>query len=117
RQESKRPQTAYRDRHHWLDGRAAVHPADVQDRDGAPLIIEAIHDLVPWLRHLFADSAYAGDKLLKTLAKFGKWSIEIVRRMADTIGFEVLPLRRPPERAPRRRCHPVRPILRGGLRH
>ena len=47
---------------------AAVHPADVQDRDGAPLVIEAIHDLFPWLRHLFADSAYSGDKLLKALA-------------------------------------------------
>lgn len=72
---------------------AAVHPADVQDRDGAPLVVEAIHDLFPWLRHLFADSAYAGDKLLKALAKFGKWSIEIVRRMVDTVGFEVLPRR------------------------
>ena len=70
---------------------AAVHPADVQDRDGAPLVVKAIHNLFPWLRHLFADSAYAGDKLIKALAKFGNWSIEIVRRMADTIGFEVLP--------------------------
>ena len=74
---------------------AAIHPAPgfVQDRDGAPLVIEAIHDLFPWLRHLFADSAYSGDKLLKALVKFGEWSIEIVRRMADTVGFEVLPRR------------------------
>jgi hypothetical protein len=36
-----------------------VHPADVKDRDGAPLVIAAIHDLLPGLRHLFADSAYA----------------------------------------------------------
>ena len=72
---------------------AAIHPADVQDRDGAPLVIEAIHDLFPWLRHLFADSAYSGDKLLKALAKFGEWSIEIIKRMADTAGFEVLPRR------------------------
>src|SRR6201997_2693025 len=70
-----------------------VHPADMQDRDGAPLVIAAIHDLFPWLRHLFADSAYAGDKLLNTLSKLGNWTIEIVRRMADTIGFEVLPRR------------------------
>jgi transposase len=27
------------------------------------------------------------------LTKFGNWTIEIVRRMADTIGFEVLPRR------------------------
>jgi hypothetical protein len=31
--------------------------------------------------------------LLKALAKFGNWSIEIARRMADTTGFEVLPRR------------------------
>src|ERR1700730_8655463 len=72
---------------------AEVHPADMQDRDGAPLVIAAIHDLFPWLRHLFSDSAYAGDKLLNMLTKFGNWTIEIVRRMADTIGFEVLPRR------------------------
>jgi len=36
---------------------AEVHPADRQDRDGAPLVIAAIHDLFPWLRHLFAASA------------------------------------------------------------
>ena len=29
---------------------------DVQDRDGAGLVIAAIHNLFPWLRHLFADS-------------------------------------------------------------
>src|SRR5689334_14448553 len=72
---------------------AEVHPADMQDRDGAPLVIAAIHDLFPWLRHLFADSAYAGGKLLNMLTNFGNWTIEIVRRMADTIGFEVLPRR------------------------
>ena len=42
---------------------------------------------------LFADSAYSGDKLLEALARFGRWSIEIVKRMADTVGFEVLPRR------------------------
>ena len=72
---------------------AEVHRADIQDRDGAPLIIAAIHDLFPWLRHLFADSAYAGDKLRNALRKFGNWTIEIVRRMAGTVGFEVLPRR------------------------
>ena len=72
---------------------AAVHPADIQDRDGAPLVVEAIHDLFPWLRHLFADSAYSGDKPLTALRNFGQWSVEIVKRMADTVGFEVLPRR------------------------
>jgi len=43
----------------------AVHPADIQDPGGAPLVVQVIHDLFPWLRHLFADSAYSGAKLAK----------------------------------------------------
>src|SRR6266404_9218674 len=46
---------------------AEVHPANVQDRDGAVLVIEAIHDLFPWLRHLFADSVYNGPNLREAL--------------------------------------------------
>jgi transposase len=70
-----------------------VHAADVQDRDGAPLVIAAIHDLFPWLRHLFADSAYTGDKLLNTLTKFGNWTVQVVPRKTDVVGFAVLPRR------------------------
>jgi transposase len=29
---------------------AVVHPADIQDRDGAGTVIQAIHNLFPWLR-------------------------------------------------------------------
>ena len=72
---------------------AEVHPADVQDRDGAGLVIAAIHDLFPWLRHLFADSVYNGPNLRDALAKFGKWTIEIVKRTADAAGFQLLPRR------------------------
>jgi hypothetical protein len=50
-----------------LDG-AEVHPADVQDRDGAVLVIAAIHQLFPWLRHLFADSVYNAPNLSDALA-------------------------------------------------
>ncbi len=45
-----------------------VHPADVQDRDGAVGVIASIRRLYPWLRHLFADGGYAGDKLKTALA-------------------------------------------------
>ena len=69
---------------------AEVHPADVQDRDGAVLVIEAIHQLFPWLRHLFADSVYNGPNLGDALAKFGNWTIEIVKRAADAAGFKLL---------------------------
>jgi transposase len=69
---------------------AEVHPADVQDRDGAVPVIEAIHQLFPWLRHLFADSVYNGPNLSDALAKFGNWTIEIVKRAADAAGFQLL---------------------------
>ena len=70
-----------------------VHPADIQDRDGAGIVIQAIHDLFPWLRHLFADSVYNGPNLRQALAKFGDWTIKIVTRTAGVTGFQLLPPR------------------------
>jgi transposase len=72
---------------------AAIHPADGQDRDGAGLVIQDLYDLFPWLRHLFADGAYARQKLRDALVKFGDWIIEIVKRSGEAAGFEVLPRR------------------------
>jgi LmbE family N-acetylglucosaminyl deacetylase len=40
-----------------------VHAAHIQDRDGAPEVLASIRYLFPWLRHVFADGAYAGQKL------------------------------------------------------
>src|SRR6202030_3945567 len=74
-----------------LLGGAEGHPADVHDRDGAVLVIEAIHQLFPWLRHLFADSVYNGPNLRDALAKFGDWTLEIVKRAAA--GFHLRPRR------------------------
>jgi len=34
---------------------AIVHPADVQDRDGAPPLLQSVCSAFPWLRHVFAD--------------------------------------------------------------
>jgi putative transposase len=70
-----------------------VHAADIQDRDGAVLVIEAIHQLFPWLRHPFADSVYHGGQLHDALTQFGNWTVEIVKRVADTAGFHLLPRR------------------------
>lgn len=70
-----------------------VHSADVQDRDGAPRLLDRIRWQYPWLRHLFADGAYAGEKLIQALSKLGKWTIEIVTRSETAQGFVVLPRR------------------------
>ena len=59
---------------------AQVHGADIQDRDGAVGVLASIRYLFPWLRHVFADGGYAGEKLATTLAGMGQWTLAIVKR-------------------------------------
>ena len=57
---------------------AVVHTADIQDRDGAPDVLASIHHSFPWLRYVFADGGYAGDKLRTALTKIGQWTLQII---------------------------------------
>ena len=66
-----------------------IHTADIQDRDGAPFVLKAIRYRFPWLRHVFADGGYAGDKLKAAMASFGDWTIQIIKRFDTAKGFEV----------------------------
>jgi transposase len=70
-----------------------VHSADIQDRDGAVNVFASISRRSPWLRHVFADGAYAGGKLRMDLAELGRWTLEIIKRSDTAKGFEVLPRR------------------------
>lgn len=70
---------------------AVIHTADIQDRDGAPLVLREMIRRFPWLRHVFADGGYAGDKLKDALRRIGKWTVEIIKRSDIAKGFEVLP--------------------------
>ena len=70
-----------------------VHTADIQDRDGAVNVLGSIRRLYPWLRHVFADGGYSGDKLRAALAELGTWTVEIIKRSDTARGFEVLPRR------------------------
>ena len=72
---------------------AIVHRADIQDRDGAPLLLATVRSAFPWLRHVFADAGYAGGKLRQALAKLGTWTLDIVRRSDAAKGFQPLPRR------------------------
>ncbi len=72
---------------------AQVHEASLQDRDGAVPLLASVRSCLPWLRHVFADGAYAGAKLEDALAAFGRWTIEIVKRSDAAQGFELLPRR------------------------
>jgi len=70
-----------------------VHIASIQDRDGAVAVLASIRRLYPWLRHVFADAGYAGDKLRDALASLGRWTVQIIKRSDTAQGFEVLPRR------------------------
>lgn len=70
-----------------------VHTADIQDRDGAADVLAAIRYRFPWLRHIFADGGYAGNKLKDALANMGNWTVEIIKRSDAAKGFVLLPRR------------------------
>jgi transposase len=72
---------------------STVHAADIQDRDGAVPLLGSIRTAFPWLRHIFADGAYAGAKLQTALAAQGTWTLEIVKRSDAAKGFNLLPRR------------------------
>ena len=73
---------------------ALVTPADVQDRDGGLLILSTLFGQFPFLRKLFADSAYAGPVFHNNLAQImPNLATEIVRRCDQAKGFVALPKR------------------------
>src|SRR3974390_2571820 len=69
-----------------------VHPADVQDRDGALLLLRRTRRLFPFIKRIFADGGYAGEKTALMVWRTGAWRLKIVKR-SDANGFEVLPKR------------------------
>ena len=70
----------------------AVHPANVQDRDGARLVLQRLLGRHERLRLIWADAAYGG-KLVEWARTVGGWSLELVRRPAQQRTFRVLPRR------------------------
>jgi transposase len=69
-----------------------VHPADVQDRDGAFDLLRRARRMFPFIERIFADGGYAGRKMALTVWRTGVWRLQIVKR-SDVAGFEVLPKR------------------------
>lgn len=68
-----------------------VHPANIQDRDGAKLLFEKVKGNYPRLSLVWADGGYAG-QLIGWLAHFCQWTLEIVKRN-ELPGFHILPRR------------------------
>jgi putative transposase len=69
-----------------------VHTANIQDRDGAKLVMDKLTGLFPRLKLIWADGGYAG-KLIGWAQGAGGWLLEIVKRNDSLGGFKVLPKR------------------------
>jgi transposase len=70
-----------------------VHPANVQDRDGARLVLDhRTRRLFPFIERIFADAGYQGSRAAKAAASTGNWVVEIVKRN-EAHKFVVLPKR------------------------
>src|SRR5947209_14996472 len=73
---------------------ALITSADVQDRDGGLMVLSTLFGQFPFLKKLFADSAYTGPVFHDGLANaMPSLVTEIVRRCDQARGFVVLPKR------------------------
>ena len=73
---------------------AIVHSAGIQDRDGGLWLLATLYGQFPFLKKLFADSAYQGPIFSLSLAKIlPGLEIEIVKRSDHAQGFTPLPKR------------------------
>lgn len=72
--------------------KVTVTTADVQDRDGAQLLLSALPGTCKSLRKIWADAAYRG-KLLDWVDSKFKFKLEVVSKEKDQRGFQVLPRR------------------------
>ena len=70
----------------------SVHPASVQDRDGAEALLREARRSFPFIERIIADAGYQGRKMEAVVARTGTWVLQIVRR-CDRHRFVVLPKR------------------------
>jgi putative transposase len=75
--------------------RVVVTSGDVQDRDGAKLVLEGLaknDELIKRLELIWADGGYRGTLITWVEETFG-WKLEIVEKQDGQIGFQILPKR------------------------
>ena len=74
------------------DGRALLvepHTADVQDRDGGAALLQISRTLFPFIRLIWADGGYNSERVTTAT----NVRVEIVSKIANQVGFVVLPRR------------------------
>jgi putative transposase len=59
--------------------KVVVHPANLQDREGAKLALAGLQHRFPRLHHLGADQAYTGP-ILDWIKEQVGWTVEVVER-------------------------------------
>jgi len=69
-----------------------VHAANIQDRDGAKLVLEQVKGKFSRLELIWADAGYSG-QLVDWVKEVCSWMLVIVKRSDDIKGFQVLPRR------------------------
>ena len=74
-----------------------VHSADMQDREGAKLVLQKLRFKFPPLKTILADGGYTGKLALRVL-QMTDWALEIVAKVAGIGKFNVIPQRRVVER-------------------
>ena len=70
----------------------AVHPANIQHRDGAKPVLSRLLGRSSRLARIWADGAYGG-KVVQWAKEVGGWSLELVLRPRQLRTFQVLPRR------------------------
>ena len=71
---------------------AVVHPASVQDRDGARRLLHIVARRFPSITKIFADAGYQGPRMAEVVRDTGSWQLEVVKRN-ESHKFVVLPMR------------------------
>lgn len=69
-----------------------VHPADIQDRDGAYTVLAQAAAQTQRVTHLWADTAYRG-AFARWVRDHWGWTIAVVQRDPAVVGFTVQPRR------------------------
>lgn len=69
-----------------------VHAADLQDRDGAKVVLRALLGRFPRLELIWADGGYGG-ALVAWAKEVGGWTLALGKRPPGQQGFAVLPRR------------------------
>ena len=71
-----------------------VTPADVQDRDALPPLLEEVHQKSPWVELVFVDGGYSGDETQRAAFEASRIKVTVVKRSDRAVkGFVVLPKR------------------------